>query len=186
MVHWRCKFFISQMKYLCKFSEWRPKGPSCLCNVCHRSKHSSWGCSRDFLWDLIKKRTDWIKEHIKISFKDVLFTDECHSTLERGWYCKEGPRPHRIRHQQGGGSEMFWDAIIGNELVGPFKVAQGVKITAKVYIDFLKEHLLKAYPYAKLLCVVQYSGGFLLPGWLSRRCLRWQQLSRRATLHEHT
>ena len=59
----------------------------------------------------------------------------------RGWFCKEGPRPHRIRRQQGGGDVMFWAAIIGNELVGPFRVADGVKMTAKLYIDFIQEHL---------------------------------------------
>ena len=37
---------------------------------------------------------------------------------------------------------MFWAAIIGNEMVGPFKVADGVKMTAKIYIHFLKEHLI--------------------------------------------
>ena len=36
---------------------------------------------------------------------------------------------------------MFWAAIIENELVGPFRVADGVKMTAKLYIDFIKEHL---------------------------------------------
>ena len=36
---------------------------------------------------------------------------------------------------------MFWAAIIGNKLVGPFRVADGVKMTAKLYIDFIKEHL---------------------------------------------
>ena len=36
---------------------------------------------------------------------------------------------------------MFWGAIIGNELVRPFRVADGVKITAKLYIDFIKEPL---------------------------------------------
>ena len=35
----------------------------------------------------------------------------------------------------------FWGAIIGNELVGPSRVADGVKITVKLYIDFIKEHL---------------------------------------------
>ena len=44
--------------------------------------------------------------------------------------------------QQDGGGVIFWAAIIGNKLVGPFKVADGVKMTTKVYIDFLKEHLI--------------------------------------------
>ena len=94
-----------------------------------------------------KKRIEWAKNHMKVNFQTVLFTDECRATLDgpdgwrRGWFCKEGPRPHRIRRQQGGGGVMFWAAIIGNELVGPFRVADGVKMTAKLYIDFIKEHL---------------------------------------------
>ena len=36
---------------------------------------------------------------------------------------------------------MFWAAIVGNELVRPFRVLDGVKMTSKLYIDFLKEHL---------------------------------------------
>ena len=93
-----------------------------------------------------KKRMERAKNHMKFNFQTVLFTDECRATLDgsdgwrRGWYCKEGPRPHRIRHQQGGGGVMLW-AAIGNELVGPFRVADGVKMTAKLYIDFIKEHL---------------------------------------------
>ena len=74
---------------------------------------------------------------------------DCRATLDgpdgwmRGWYCMEDPRPERIRRQQGGGGVMFWAAIIGNELVGPFRVSDEVKMTAKVYMDFLKKHLLK-------------------------------------------
>lgn len=94
-----------------------------------------------------KKRMDWAKNNMKTNFQHVLFTDECRATLDgpdgwrRGWYNKEGPRPHRIRRQQGGGGVMFWAAIIGDELVGPFRVADGVKMTAKLYIEFIKEHL---------------------------------------------
>ena len=93
-----------------------------------------------------KKRMDWAKNNMKVNFQSVLFTDECRATLDRpggwrrGWYCKEGPRPERIRRQQGVGGVMFWAEIIGNELFGPFRVSDGVKITAKVYMDFLKKH----------------------------------------------
>ena len=47
-------------------------------------------------------------------------------------------RPHRLRRQQGGGGVMLWAGIIGNELVGPFRVPDGVKLTAAAYIDFHK------------------------------------------------
>ena len=36
---------------------------------------------------------------------------------------------------------MFWAVIIGNELVGPWKVPEGVKIKSVAYVTFLKEHL---------------------------------------------
>ena len=92
-----------------------------------------------------KKRMVWARNHMKVNFQTVLFTNECQATLDvpdgwrRGWYHDEGPCPHQIRHQQGGGGVMFWATIIGNELVGPFRVADGVKMTAKLYIDFIKE-----------------------------------------------
>jgi transposase len=95
-----------------------------------------------------KKRLEWAKKYMKLNFEHVLFTDECRATLDgpdgwrRGWYSKDGQRPHRLRRQQGGGGVMFWSGIIDNELVGPFRVNDGVKMTAKVYIDFLNEHLL--------------------------------------------
>ena len=79
---------------------------------------------------------------MKANFQTVLVTDECRATLNgpnewrRGWFCREGPRPH-----EGGGGVMFWARIVGDELIGPFRVAEGVKMTAKFYIDFLKEHL---------------------------------------------
>ena len=75
-----------------------------------------------------KKRMEWAQKYIELNFQTVLFIDECRATLDspdgwrRGWFCKEGPRPQRIRRQQGGGGVMFWAGIIGNELVGPFRV----------------------------------------------------------------
>ena len=35
---------------------------------------------------------------------------------------------------------MFWGSIIGNVLVEPFRVADGVKMPAKLHIDFIKKH----------------------------------------------
>ena len=37
---------------------------------------------------------------------------------------------------------MFWVGIIGNELVDPFRVPDGVKLTPVAYIDFLKQNVL--------------------------------------------
>lgn len=38
---------------------------------------------------------------------------------------------------------MFWAGIIGDELLGPFKVPDGLKITSKAYMKFLDDHLLQ-------------------------------------------
>ena len=37
---------------------------------------------------------------------------------------------------------MFWTRIINNEVADPFRVKDGVKITAEMYSAFLKEFLL--------------------------------------------
>ena len=93
-----------------------------------------------------KKRMDWPKNNT-CKFPKFLFTDECRA---RGWNCKEGPRLERIRRQQVGSGVMFWAAIVGNELFGPFRVSDGVKMTAKVYMDFLKKPLVPWYRKKKL------------------------------------
>ncbi len=53
--------------------------------------------------------------------------------------------PTRLRHQQGGGVVMFWAGIMGRELVGPFRVPEGVKITMAKHIEFLTDHFLPWY-----------------------------------------
>ena len=40
---------------------------------------------------------------------------------------------------------MIWAAIIDDELVGPFRVKDGVKMTAQTYIAYLREHWLPWY-----------------------------------------
>ena len=86
------------------------------------------------------------KPEVRPQLKDM-HKIKCRVTLDRpdgwsgGWYHNEDLCPQRIRPQQEGGGVMFWAAIIGNELVGPFRVADGVKIIAKLYIDSIKEHL---------------------------------------------
>ena len=72
---------------------------------------------------------------------DLMDRGEDGTAWRRGWYCMEGPRPGRIRRQQRRSGVMFRAAIIGIILVGPFRVSDGVKMTAKVYMDFLKKHL---------------------------------------------
>ena len=93
-----------------------------------------------------EKRLEWAKKYLKQNFEFVLFTDEYRATLDgpdgwaRGWCDAKALCPQRIRRQQGGGGVMFWAAIIHDKLVGPFRVKDGVKMTAPTYIAFLKEH----------------------------------------------
>ena len=47
---------------------------------------------------------------------------------------------YRIRHQQGVGGVMIWAGIIGNEVIGPFKVEEGVKLNSVNYCAFLAQN----------------------------------------------
>lgn len=91
-------------------------------------------------------RMKWAEKYMKVNFESVIFTDECRATLDgpdgwsRGWLRDGVPIPNRLRRQQGGGGIMFWAGIVGNTLVGPFKVPEGVKITSEAYISFLTKH----------------------------------------------
>ena len=38
---------------------------------------------------------------------------------------------HFVKHLQGGGSIMFLAEIIGNELVGPYRVEDGLKMNSQ-------------------------------------------------------
>ena len=53
-------------------------------------------------------------------------------------------KPTRLRRQQGGGGVMFWAGILGNKMVGPFRVPEGVKMNA-TYADFLKRSFVPWY-----------------------------------------
>ena len=89
-------------------------------------------------------RVDWAKTYMKTDMKYVLFTDESRETLDgpdgwsRGWVIRGDQCPTRIRRQQGGGGVMLWAGIVGDELVGPFRVQEGVKLTSHTYCQFLK------------------------------------------------
>lgn len=95
-----------------------------------------------------ENRLEWAKRYLKCDFQHVLFTDECRATLDgpdgwsAGWIRHDCPRPTRIRRQQGGGGVMFWAGIIGNEIVGPFRVPEGVKLTSATYVQFLRENFI--------------------------------------------
>ncbi len=95
----------------------------------------------------------------------VLFTDESRATLDgpdgwaKGWVIKGYPVTVtvRLRRQQGSGGVMIWAGIIGDELVGPVRVSQGVKLTSTTYGQFLKNVLdpwLEEVPLSRLKKVV--------------------------------
>ena len=94
-----------------------------------------------------EKRLQWAQKYLKQDFQMVLFTDECRATLDgpdgwsSGWVARGQAPPTRMRRQQGGGGVMFWAGIIKKEVLGPFRVPDGVKMNAKTYSAFLKEHL---------------------------------------------
>jgi transposase len=92
-------------------------------------------------------RMDWSKKYMKTDMKHVLFTDESRATLDgpdgwaKGWVFHGDDCPTRMRRQQGGGGVMFWAGIIGDDVIGPFRVPEGVKLTSTTYCQFLKDAL---------------------------------------------
>ena len=87
---------------------------STQCRVLRRIRKCRKPEVRPPLKDIHKKKMNWAKNDMKVNFQSVLFTDECRATLDgpdrwmKEWYCNKGPRPERIRRQQGGGGVMFW------------------------------------------------------------------------------
>jgi transposase len=63
----------------------------------------------------------------------------------RGWVLDGLDVPARVRRQQGGGGVMFWAGLYGSILLGPFRVADGVKMNSHGYTDFLTTHFLPWY-----------------------------------------
>jgi len=92
-----------------------------------------------------EKRLKWAKDYMKSNFASVIFTNECRATLDgpdgwaQGWVSKGQDAPHRYKRQQGGGGVMFWAGIVSDELVGPCRVADCVKINSEGYCGFLQE-----------------------------------------------
>ena len=93
-------------------------------------------------------RQIWAEQYMKCDFSTVIFTDECRATLDgpdcwsRGWLRKGQDEHVRLRRQQGGGGVMFWAGIVNDELIGPFRVEDGVKINSENYCEFLNDHFL--------------------------------------------
>ena len=93
----------------------------------------------------------------------VLFTDELRATLDvpdgwaKGWVYNGETCHTRMRCQQGGGGVLIWAGFIGDELVGPFRVPDGLKLTVATYCEFLKTALkpwLNNLPLSRLKRVV--------------------------------
>ena len=90
-------------------------------------------------------RMEWARKYLQVDMSRVLFTDETQATLDgpdgwaNGWvyFGDEGHR--RLRRQQGGGGMMIWAGIIGDNLVGPIRVPEGVKVTSASYCDLLSK-----------------------------------------------
>ena len=93
-------------------------------------------------------RQIWAEQYMKCDFSTVIFTDECRATLDgpdcwsRGWLREGQDEQVRLRRQQGGGGVMFWAGIVNDELIGPFRVEDGVKINSENYCEFLNDHFL--------------------------------------------
>ena len=89
------------------------------------------------------KWLQWAHKYMKTNFQAVLFTDEYRVTLDgpdgwnSGWLADGHHVPTRLRRQQGGSGVMFRAGIMGRELVGPFRVFKGVKMTSEKYVEFL-------------------------------------------------
>lgn len=92
-------------------------------------------------------RMEWARKYLKMDMSLVLFTDETRATLDgpdgwaKGWVYFGDERHQRLRRQQQGGGVMIWAGIIGDRLVGPVKVPEGVKVTSAAYCDLLRNVL---------------------------------------------
>lgn len=89
------------------------------------------------------KRLEWVVKYLKTDFSQVFFTDECRATLDgpdgwaSGWVLNKQNVGTRYRRQQGGGGVMFWAGIIGDQVVGPYKVEKGIKLDSVNYCSLL-------------------------------------------------
>ncbi|CAI9539051.1 unnamed protein product [Staurois parvus] len=56
-----------------------------------------------------------------------------------------GGRPPCSNKAAMSGGVMFWAGIMGTELVSPFRVPEGVKMTYAKYVEFMTDHFLPWY-----------------------------------------
>ena len=58
-----------------------------------------------------------------------------------------------MRRQQGGGGVLIWGGLIGNAIIGPFHVPEGLKLSLATYCSFL-EPWLDNLPLARLKKII--------------------------------
>lgn len=94
-----------------------------------------------------QKRLQWVQKYMKTNLQTVLFTDECRATLEGpdGWSGRCLVDSHHVPTRLRGGRVMFWARIMGKELVGPYRVPEGMKMTSERYVEFLTDHFIPWY-----------------------------------------
>ena len=61
------------------------------------------------------------------------------------WMINNTPAPIQLKRQQGGGGVMFWAGIHCNNLIGHFRVNDGVKMNSDNYQSLLTRHFLPYY-----------------------------------------
>ena len=117
-----------------------------ILSTCSSTKESP---SKSPLTKIYKeKRRAWSVQYLKQDFNLVLFTEKIQATLDgpdgwsREWVAHGRAAPTRFKRQQGGDGAIIWAGSIGNELVGPFKVQDSVKIDSAEYTQFLEKNLM--------------------------------------------
>jgi hypothetical protein len=112
-------------------------------------------------------RLNWAKNYMKTDMKCVLFADESGATLDgpdgwsKGWVFRGDQCPTRMRRQQGGGGLMIWAPIVGDELFGPVRIPECVKLTSHTNCQFLKSVLepwLEEIPLSRLRKLIYMHG----------------------------
>ena len=73
-----------------------------------------------------------------------MFTDDRRATLDgpesdsSGWVQRGHSVKVRQLRQQGGGGVLFWALIVYDEVLGPIRVPQGVKLDSEEYFEHLR------------------------------------------------
>ena len=94
------------------------------------------------------RRIEWAEKYMKTDFSSVMFTDECRPTFDgpdgwaKEWISFNDSSRVRARRQHIGQGVMFWAAIVGDSIIGPFRIEDGIKIYSKGHFAFLNKHFL--------------------------------------------